>query len=174
VASPSPNKLVAVCEPLCSLSEEAVGPAISAVVIEMRERGAGAPTIHRRIAELGYKGHQNSVTRHLKHLRPAEEDPTTQVPAGQKVGDLEILDSIIAAGFRNSKNWKPSIKDTLDAMKLKAQMTGNSAFQDLIDLFDGAEVDEEDDEVAPEAVEALLSEDERPDESDEDLAEPLL
>lgn len=163
--TPPDGRLIAVCEPSCSLDEAVVGPAISAVVIEMRERGSGAPTIHRRIAELGYKGHQNSVSRHLKHLRPVEEVPSEAVPVGQKVGDIEILDSIIAAGYRNSKNWKPTIKDTLDAMKLKAQFTGNSAFDDLIHLFDGAEDPEEDDEEALiEAPEAVLSEEERTEE----------
>ena len=88
----------------------------------------------------------------------------------KKPTDVEILDSIITQGFRNSKNWKPTIRDTLEAMKLKTSMTGNSAFDDLITLFD---VDDDEDEVAPESVDALLSEEERPDEASVDLEAPL-
>lgn len=162
MASHSP-RLVAVCEPQCSLDEAVVGQAISAVVIDMRMAGTGAPSIHKRIAELGYGGHVNSVSRHLKHLRPEEDTAQPVIPEGGKAGDVEILDGIIQAGYRNSKNWKPTIKDTLDAMKLKAQMTGNSAFDDLINLFDGAD-DPDEDEEDGETVEAVLSPDERPEE----------
>lgn len=110
------------------------------------------------------------VWRHFKHYRhthdPArgEEAQEIATDAVKKVPDLVILDSIIASGFRNSKNWKPTIKDTLDAMKLKAQMTGNSAFEDLLaamnaslDLADGEVEDEE----MPESPDAVASEDEQ-------------
>ena len=156
MGTPSPTKLIAVCEPLCSLSESLVGPAISAVIIEMRERGVGSTLIHRRVTELGYTGSEKAVWRHLRHLKPAADDPAAGLAPGQKVSDLEILDTIVAAGFRNAKTWKPTIKDTMDAMRLKMQMTGNSAFQDMLDAMErGLQMAE-----APEAPEAVAGEDE--------------
>jgi hypothetical protein len=156
VGTPTLSKLIAVCEPLCSLEVGVIGPAISAVVIEMRERGAGAVLIHRRATELGYTGSVTSMQRHLKHLRPAADDLTPELPPGQKASDLEILDAIVTAGYRNAKSWKPTIKDTMDAMRLKMQMTGNSAFQDMLDAMErGLQMAE-----APEAPEAVAGEDE--------------
>jgi len=146
---------------------------MSQVIIEMRERvpQAGSPAIFTRIQELGFKGGLRSVGNHVaKHLH--EVDEGEPLP-GPKVGDLEILDGIITAGYRNSKNWKPTIKDTLDAMKLKVQMTGNSSFDQLLALFDGPEDQYGDDEPIVD-TEAALSEDERPNEDSEDLEEPLL
>ncbi len=103
------------------------------------------------------------MDRHITHFVEAEE-PDAVPEDGPKPSDIAILDSIIVSGFRNSKNWKPSIRDTLEAMKLKVQMTGNSAFDDLISLFDV--VDEDDPDF--EAPEAILS----PGEIEEDVSEP--
>lgn len=167
----TPHKLVAVCPPRCAVDE--AGPEIGAVVIEMRERGAGAPLIHRRISELGFKALQGSVSTHIgKHLKESEDAPAAALPEnkGKRATDLEILDEIIVSGFRNSKNWKPTIKDTLDAMKLKAQLTGSSAFEDMLAMMDSAlDLAEE---PAIESPDALGLPDELPEE--EDLAEPLV
>jgi hypothetical protein len=115
---------------------------------------------------LGHPIPQTNMQRHLLHYKVVETGPPLIPDPSKKYMDLEILDLVIQRGAANSQNWKPSIKDTIEAMKLKMQMTGNSAFDDLITLFDGAPdpVDE-----AMESPEALLSPEERPDESDDEL-----
>ncbi len=170
VRLPSPNKLAINCPIECSLHPSKIGQKNANILLTVRENGAGRPTFQRRATELlGYNVPGGNVQRHLLHYveLTSEEEAVAQ---GPKPGDIDILDSIIGAGYRNSRNWKPTIRDTLEAMKLKMQMTGNSAFDDLLSLFDSAEDPEP---VAEEAPEAILSEEERPDEHDEDLEEPL-
>ncbi len=167
--TPTP-KLGINCPDLCSFHPSKIGWKNANALMAARARGAGAPTL-KRIAEelLGHPVPSTNMQRHVKHY-VKEAEPEDQTPiSGPKPTDIDILDSIIVSGYRNSKNWKPTIRDTLEAMKLKTQMTGNSAFDDLIKLFD---VDD-DEEETPETVEALLSPEERPDEADEDLEEPL-
>ena len=169
------HKLVAVCPENCGVHVDSVGEAIAATVIEMRERGAGAPAIHKRITEMGFTKLQGSVSTHLRHLRDVDDAPAAALPEnkGKRATDLEILDEIIVSGFRNSKTWKPTIKDTLDAMKLKAQLTGSSAFEDMLAMMDAALDLPEEDEKAAEAFEALGLPDEQAEE-EEDLPEPLV
>jgi hypothetical protein len=168
----SKPRLVAVCPDNCGVHVDSVGEAISATVIEMRERGAGAPAIHKRIKEMGFTRLQGSVSTHLKHLKDVDDAPAAANPEnkGKRATDLEILDEIIVSGFRNSKSWKPTIKDTLDAMKLKAQLTGSSAFEDMLAMMDSALDLAEEPEV--ENAAALGLADELPEE--EDLPEPLV
>jgi hypothetical protein len=155
-------KLAIVCPQLCSYHPEKIGAENANVLKVIRENGAGAPTLARRAEELlGHPVSIASVNRHLKHYRelvPDEPDPAAD---GPRPTDLAILDSIIHSGFRNSKHWRPTIKDTIDAMKLKIAMTGQSAFEDMLramesglDLADG-ELDME------ENPDAVASEDER-------------
>lgn len=133
--------------------------------MEFRSEGNGAPVFAREALRLtGKVFPTSSIGRHFHHYVEAfdQDDPPVNAP---KPSDIEILDSIIGAGFRNAKNWKPTIRDTLEAMKLKTSMTGNSAFDDLIQLFD---VEDEPD-AKEEAAEARLSEEERPDDHSEEL-----
>lgn len=163
------KKLGIACPENCSLSPIKIGWKNANALAATRARGAGQIVFQRRAQELlGHPVPSTNIQRHFKHYVEPEEPHHEENP-GPKKPDVAILDEIIAAGSRNSKNWKPTIRDTLEAMKLKMQMTGNSAFDDLIALFD---VDD-DDEEAPEAAEALLSEAERPNEDSEDLEEPL-
>jgi hypothetical protein len=125
--------LTAACPPNCSLNENAIGKGPSRLLIELRENGAGGRVITRRMSEVMKRPLvQTTVERHLKHLREAVEEPEGEEPVVRTVSDIEILDSIIVSGFRHSKNWKPTIRDTLEAMKLKSQMTGNSAFENML------------------------------------------
>lgn len=169
----TPRKLVPACPDNCSLRPDAIGARYTAVICEMRANGAGSLKISTRLGQLFKRPVPSSnVERHLRHLREVEEAPDQPQMAGPKPNDLEIIDSIIAAGFRNSKNWKPTIRDTLDAMKLKVQMTGNSAFDDLIALFDSAD-DPEPEIENPEAVSDLPEDGLDVPEPDEPLGEPL-
>lgn len=169
-ASPTKTNLAINCPEACSYHPSKIGQKNANALKAIRENGAGQTIFMRRGAEiLGHPLTHGSVQRHLAgHYVPISGD-SDPLEVGPKPGDIEILDSIIAAGFRNSRNWKPTIRDTLEAMKLKTQMTGNSAFDDLLSLFDSAD----DPEPEPEAPEAVLSPEERPDEHDDDLGEPL-
>lgn len=168
---PNP-KLVIACPEECSLHPSKIGQGVAEVLLLMRENGAGSGTIAKRAAELLKRPVPTSnAARHVKHYKEVEERPGGYVDPAKKLADLEILDLVIQRGAQNSANWKPTIKDTIEAMKLKTQMTGNSAFDDLISLFDGDEADSAMDE----AEEALLAPGERPpkdDPDDFDLPEP--
>lgn len=161
--------LVIACPPECSLHPDKIGEDQAQALLSIRASGVGIRRFMTQGATvLGREIAFATAQRHVKHYREAyKEDEIAEAPPEKKVGDLEILDAIIAAGARNSKNWKPSIKDTLDAMKLKLQITGNSAFEDMLaameaglDLADG--VDE-----LPENPAALGT----PDETDGDGSE---
>lgn len=170
------KRLTVACPSACSLNPEKIGPGITGVLLEMRANGAGSPSMTRRFIELsGHPFAQTNMERHLKHykeLDPEPEEPSGAVP-DEKLGDLDILDRIIQQGARNSRNWKPTIKDTLEAMKLKMQITGNSAFDNMLAAMEaGLQLAEGVPEDEIEAPEALLSPDERPEE--EELGEVLV
>ena len=150
---PPKRKLATNCHPLCSLREEVIGADAALFLKDARENGMGIVRFQRAAEEkLGRSLNTESIRRHLKHYR--EIDEFAPADGGEKPSDIAILDSIVAAGYRNSRNWKPTIRDTLDAMKLKAQMTGQSAFEDMLAAMDEALTQNE----APEAV---ASEEER-------------
>jgi hypothetical protein len=163
------------CPHACQFNPDKIGENKANDLRRFRETGAGATDFARRATDvLGHPVSLSSVQRHMHHYKESAKDNEILLgpKPGEKLGDLEILDLVIQRGAANSLNWKPSIKDTIEAMKLKMQMTGNSAYDDLISLFDGAETDEL---IAPdESPEAVLSEDERPTEDAEDLEAPLL
>lgn len=155
------KKLVVVCPEQCSLRPDKIGDHVTNVLIAMRENGGGSPAMSRRATELlKRRVPPTNMQRHLAHFKElADDDPIKA--GGPRPTDLHILDSIIVAGFRNSRNWKPSIKDTLDAMKLKTQMTGQSAFEDMLTAMDAALDFAEDEEASLENPEAVSSPDER-------------
>jgi len=169
-----PPKLGIACPTNCTFHPSKIGWKNANALAATRARGAGEIVFLRRYEELtGLRAANTTAHRHFKHyVKPADPKSDEEVVEGPKPSDIQILDSIIGAGFRNSKNWKPTIRDTLEAMKLKTQMTGNSAFDELIALFDVND-DGEDEDSAPESADALLSPDERPDEGAEELESPL-
>lgn len=158
----TPKKLVLVCPPGCSLHPDKIGQAVSEALLAIRANGGGRPALIKRGSELLGRPIPNTVMqRHVDHFRELADDTPQD---GPRPGDVAILDSIIAAGYRNSKNWKPTIKDTLDAMKLKVQMTGQSAFEDMLAAMEAADLDlgdADDGSLPPEAPEAIFSPDER-------------
>jgi len=165
------SKLVIVCPPECSLHPDKIGQDKADALRSIREAGFGEVVFRRQgEAVLGRPIAGGTASRHLRHYRPAEALSEAETPTdpSAKATNLEILDRIIQRGYRNSHNWKPSIKDTLDAMRLMVQITGNTGDDELLRLFDVAE-----DEMDPGVVEnpdAIASEDERA----EALPEPLL
>lgn len=158
------------CSEACTFHPSKIGWPIARELKALRKEGAGKLKFHTRAeALLSIRIPISNVQRHIAHHYPEPEEEVPDEELTKKPTDIEILDSIVASGFRNSKNWKPTIRDTLEAMKLKTAMTGNSAFDDLISLFD---VDDESTE--PEAIEVVLSPDERPTEDSEDLEVSLV
>ncbi len=172
--APRPN-LTVLCPVECSYTEEKIGADKAEKLRVLAETGVGS-VLYARGAEviLGYRMPPMNANRHMKHYRDPEPDARAS-EVGKKVGDLEILDDIIAAGARNSRSWRPTIKDTLDAMKLKAQLTGNSAFEDMLAAMDQAldRAGGDPERVGEaEARDALGLPDEQGD--SEELAEPLV
>ena len=170
VAPVSGAKLKAFCPVSCSLNENRIGAEAAEQLADLRAKGYGRARFGRVANNItGKMLGTETIQNHFKHYHeaaPPEESDGAQ--NDEKVGDLAILESIIAAGYRNSKNWRPSIKDTMEAMKLKMQLTGNSAFEDMLEAMALAG-DFEEEEVMPENPDALGSDSERAQEStDED------
>lgn len=163
-------KYVQKCPRECSLHPDKMEPGQAELLLMLRDGGAGVSIWGRKASEiLGRELVRATVIRHLRHYKEVDETPVER-NTGPRPSDVEILDELIVAGWRNSRNWKPSIRDTLEAMKLKASMTGNSAFQNMLDAMESgmrmAEGSEEDGPM-PENPEALAAEDEREPEEEE-------
>jgi hypothetical protein len=154
--SQTPPSLVIACPPECSFHPDKIGVGAASALRAIRENGAGQHVFGRRSAEiLGHPSSMSAIARHLRHYRDSDTDTSPSGPS-KAAGDLEILNEIIKKGFENSGSWKPTIKDTMEAMKLKASLTGHSVFQDMIDAMDQAlDLEDGDEEEAPENPEAL-------------------
>ncbi len=113
------------CSRRCSFWPDRLGDKADAVhaVFESGRTGRETATA---LSAIGITTNQTSVWRHSQHLSPAEDaedSPTGDVPATKT---MDFLDAVIAASFRNRKHWKPSIKDGLDALKLRNELNGGS------------------------------------------------
>lgn len=150
------------CTPACGLSVERLGPENARTVHKWFEaRVATNRIITRASAELGIKLTNGAVGRHLSgHLRVEEEltavEPGEKPEGGKSASDLEVLEGIITAGWKNSGNWRPSIQDTLKAMDMKYKLTQGSVFDEFFDAISGAQMDDEEaGDSAPENPAAL-------------------
>lgn len=115
----------------------------------------------RRISELlGRPFPKTNMQRHLKHYRVLNDNDADGDELPEKLTDLEALEQIIQSGVRNHRQWKPTLRDTMDAIKLKMQLTGNSIYEDFLSGMDAAVLEDAEAEENPEA--------------ETDLAEPLL
>lgn len=180
VRKPRPKKLAVVgCSLTCSLNVENIGEDLAGELLALSEAGHGRPKVLALALERGAKVSSGAVQRHLaNHLRPEEATESVEDAAGGSIPTVELLDSIITSGYRNRRNWKPTIQDVMKAMEMKLRVTGASAFEDFFDAIDSAvlgDADHEDEEEGPENLEALLSEGEREpeEEDDEPLARPV-
>lgn len=84
-----------------------------------------------------------TLSRHRKHIvraTPEEMDETAP-----RASNIEILEAIIAKGFQNRKNWKPTISDTMKAMDMWFRLTQGNPFDELLDTLAAAGIGEETD-----------------------------
>lgn len=89
------------------------------------------------------KGHSfgpSVLTRHRRHIvTEDQEDPS------EKRTNIEILEMIIQKGFVNSKNWRPTINDTMKAMDMWFRLTQGNPFEELLASMADAVVEPEND-----------------------------
>jgi hypothetical protein len=164
---PKPGtKVVIGCPTVCSLSPHRIGETAAEQLRLVRQAGYGAVVFERRTKEiLGWAPSRNAISRHLRHYR--EELDETQKGPAERVADLEFLQGVIDQAYKNRGSWRPTLRDALEAMKLKHTMTGGSEMADLLAIFEkaaesrirltGAGARER----APEADEAVYSAEER-------------
>lgn len=159
------------CPDLCQLHPSKIGEEKAQSLLALKENGYGVSRFGRGAAELlGVVIPDASITRHLRHYKELDGTPLEE-PTGRRASDVEILDAVIQSAWQNRARWRPSLRDMLEAMAKKHSITGGSEASDLMQLFDVADLT---DEELAEDPEALLSEDERPTEDAEDLAAPLI
>jgi hypothetical protein len=149
------------CSTLCSFSADKLGDNFLTVHGWFEEGVSVRGIVIKAEDELGISVSQTSAFRHHKrHLRavfdgetPSEVDVRTKRTAS----DLDVLEGIISAGWRNSGNWKPTIQDTLKAMDMKLRLTKGSVFEDFFTDIDAALLEDEAPAVpaAPENPEAV-------------------
>lgn len=120
----------------CSLHVEKIGDKKSQAIADAYEGVRDAAFLAAVDRIVGEHIPTSNVRRHAeKHLHLVVE---AQEPTGEKVGDIEILDTIIKKGFQHSASWRPTIKDTMDAMAMKLKLGGENPFQDMLDMMDSA------------------------------------
>lgn len=148
------------CSTLCTFSADKLGDHFLTVHGWFEEGVSVRGIVIKAEDELGLTVSQTSAFRHYKkHLRavmdersPSEVDVFTKRTAS----DLDVLEGIINAGWRNSGNWKPTIQDTLKAMDMKLRLTKGSVFEEFFADIDSALLDEvEAPPAAPENPEAV-------------------
>ena len=97
-------KLVINCPPLCSFHPDKIGEEKAEILRALRETGAGSHVWTRHAIEvLGFEFNESNSKRHFKHYRQEAED--SPHVTGAKVPHVQILEEIIQAGFRNSKQF---------------------------------------------------------------------
>jgi hypothetical protein len=93
--------------------------------------------------EDGFTTNVASLSRHRKHL--VRDIPDAVDEALPRASNIEILEAIIAKGFQNRKNWKPTISDTMKAMDMWFRLTQGNPFDELLDTLAAAGMGEESD-----------------------------
>lgn len=157
VSQREPTKYAVIgCTPQCTLGSEHLGDHFLTVHGWFEQAIPIRQLVARAKADLGVEISNTATYRHLsRHLREIQPEAESPIDiAGAKRGrgsDLDVLEEIIAAGWRNSGNWKPTIQDTLKAMDMKLRLTKGSVFDDLFATIDAAV---EEDDLPPENPEA--------------------
>lgn len=132
--------LIAFCDPRCKLNPARLGDKADAV-IALFEAGGTNRAIFEKLTAISVETSEPGVTRHRReHLRQAEGsefDENERAP-----GTFELVDAILAAGWRNRRHWRPTLNDTLRAAQLKIDMGGGEwdpmlqAMEDALNMAD--------------------------------------
>ena len=114
------------CHPNCSFYPDKLGTQADAVH-RIFEAGGTQRHIAEVLAGIGITTTQASVGRHRQHLTVTDPDdidepgtPTKTIPT------MDFVDAVISSSFRARKNWRPSIRDGLDALKLRIELNGGA------------------------------------------------
>lgn len=103
------------------------------------------------VAEAKIDGITTNITtlsRHRRHIVMNKAAAAVDVVL-PRASNIDILEAIIAKGFDNRKNWKPTISDTMKAMDMWFKLTQGNPFDELLDALATAGMGEEN----PQAVE---------------------
>lgn len=151
------------CPDPCSLKE---GTVWGAQATEMLLAGKSLRTIVAAAAAQHVAIQLSTLSRHKKHI--VANGPSAEASDTPRATNIEILEAIIAKGYANQKNWKPTIGDTMKAMDFWFKLTQGNPFDDLLDTLASASMGESEVESLVEAPEAsglpdeVLDEDEEP------------
>ena len=147
-----PKTYVTECPDNCSLGPKTqYGPMVS-------EGLANGRSYRQMIAEASKTGgviYPGTIGRHKKHVHITgrstdPDDPLESVKS--QATNIEILETIIQKGFQNSRNWKPTISDTMKAMDMWFRLTQGNPFDDLLDTLASASIGEEIEESRPKPI----------------------
>lgn len=83
-----------------------------------------------------------TLSRHRRHIVMNKAAMSVDVPL-PRASNIDILEAIIAKGFDNRKNWKPTISDTMKAMDMWFKLTQGNPFDELLDALATAGMGEE-------------------------------
>jgi hypothetical protein len=131
------------CGRRCNFSPAKIGQdKADAMAAAYEGPGSNLAEFTRKVTDiLGYEPASTTLRRHAKEdyrevvaAPEAGAQDATAPPA--KVNTMDVLDTIIAAGFKNSRHWKPTIKDTMDAMAMKQRLGGDDPFKDMFAMLD--------------------------------------
>jgi hypothetical protein len=121
------------CHHLCSLGPDTpFGP----MATELLANGKSLRVTLAAIVEKGGKSNTTSIARHRRHIIHANTGP--DLPPEKPASNIEILEAIIAKGYQNRKNWRPTISDTMKAMDQWFRLTQGNPFDELLDTLAAA------------------------------------
>jgi hypothetical protein len=161
------------CTNMCTAHPDNLGEEGAKMLHDILEAGYGGSHAQRELTKAGHSLSRTAIHRHVaNHIRPLDKTESLEKAEGKRVPTLEILDAISEMGYKNRRNWRPTIQDVLKAEEMRLRLTGGSLFDAFLDVIDAATFPDPDD---PEAegpstdIEAALSPDERPNEDSDDL-----
>ena len=159
------------CPPLCTFRPGTpFSDRVTLWLLKRRPYRAIIGALH----DAGQKTNLAVLTRHKKHITVQTTpvmtalDPDSVLPPPEsRATNIEILETIIQRGFANSKQWKPTISDTMKAMDMWFRLTQGNPFDELLDTLASAGLGAENPEASAPAAERVLADDDEEGESDD-------
>jgi len=125
------------CPESCSLRP---GTPYGKLVSDLLHEGKTYRFIVEAGAKKGARLNTGTLFRHKKHVISDDLVPEEEI---KPASNIDILEAIIAKGFANRKNWKPTIGDTMKAMDMWFRLTQGNPFDDLLDTLAQAGIQDE-------------------------------